>query len=192
MKKLFWPLFTGMFLVLFSVGCDTLSEAFEEAMNPETEITDNPNSPDFRRKYVVHLNSIVRYPRASELEREVAGIDGKTVWINTNQLFSSKQIREAKALPRPGNPDVYDLQFKVDRLGRLQWQIMAGNSTNEPVALVVDGVFFASFYPEPPINEDSYWVTLRVGINPVTAKGIAANAKKNYKNLHPDTSNFFD
>jgi hypothetical protein len=30
-----------------------------------------------------------------------------------------------------------------------------------------------------------------VGINPVTARGIARNAKKNYINLNPDSSNWF-
>lgn len=91
----------------------------------------------------------------------------------------------------PGNPEIFDLQFKVDRFGKLQWQLLSGNHNDEPVALVVDGVYFASFYPEPADDDASSWVTLRVGINPVTARGIARNAKKNYTNLNPDTSSWF-
>ena len=181
----------GLFILLAAGGCEAFKEAWEEAMDPEAETTDNPNSPEFKRKYVVHLNAIVKYPRAGELEREINTFDGKTIWINTNQLFSSKNIRDAKAVARPGNPEIFDLQFKVDRFGTLQWQLLSGNHNDEPVALVVDGVYFASFYPEPADDDASSWVTLRVGINPVTARGIARNAKKNYTNLNPDTSSWF-
>ena len=181
----------GLFILLAAGGCEAFKEAWEEAMDPEAETTDNPNSPEFKRKYVVHLNAIVKYPRASELKREINTFDGKTIWINTNQLFSSKNIRDAKAVARPGNPEIFDLQFKVDRFGKLQWQLLSGNHNDEPVALVVDGVYFASFYPEPADDDASSWVTLRVGINPVTARGIARNAKKNYTNLNPDTSSWF-
>ncbi|MBS1453376.1 hypothetical protein FYJ85_06715 [Victivallaceae bacterium BBE-744-WT-12] len=181
----------GLFILLAAGGCEAFKEAWEEAMDPEAETTDNPNSPEFKRKYVVHLNAIVKYPRAGELEREINTFDGKTIWINTNQLFSSKNIRDAKAVARPGNPEIFDLQFKVDRFGKLQWQLLSGNHNDEPVALVVDGVYFASFYPEPADDDASSWVTLRVGINPVTARGIARNAKKNYTNLNPDTSSWF-
>ena len=181
----------GLLILAATVGCEAFKEAWAEAMDPETEITDDPKSEDYRRKYVIHLNSIVKYPRAGELEREISTFDGKTVWINTNQLFSSKNIRDAKAVSRPGNPDVFDLQFKVDRFGKLQWQLLSGNHSSEPVALVVDGVYFTSFYPEPAENDSADWVTLRVGINPVTARGIARNAKKNYISLNPDSTNWF-
>ena len=114
----------GLFILLAAGGCEAFKEAWEEAMDPEAETTDNPNSPEFKRKYVVHLNAIVKYPRAGELEREINTFDGKTIWINTNQLFSSKNIRDAKAVARPGNPEIFDLQFKVDRFGKLQWQLL--------------------------------------------------------------------
>lgn len=182
---------SGLLILFFSGGCEAFREAWADAMDPETEVTDDPNSEDYRKKYVVHLNAIVKYPRAGELEREISSIDGKTIWINTNQLFSSKNIKDAKAVARPGNPDVFDLQFKVDRFGKLQWQLLSGNHNGDPVALVVDGVYFTSFYPEPAEDDAAQWITLRVGINPVTARGIARNAKKNYTNLNPDSRNWF-
>ena len=172
-------------------GCDTFREAFREAMSGESSRSEDPNSENYQPRYIVGIFSIVKYPRAGELEREINTFDGKTIWINTNQLFSSKNIRDAKAVARPGNPEIFDLQFKVDRFGKLQWQLLSGNHNDEPVALVVDGVYFASFYPEPADDDASSWVTLRVGINPVTARGIARNAKKNYTNLNPDTSSWF-
>ncbi|MDR0932102.1 MAG: hypothetical protein LBM70_03670 [Victivallales bacterium] len=178
-------------LLAMTPGCEAIQEAWEEAMDPDTEITDNPNSTEYKRKYVVHINSIVKHhSRAGELEKEIPTLNGGTVWINTNQLFSSKHIKNAKAVARPGNPNLFDLQFEVDRFGRLQWQLLAGDHVSEQVALVVDGVYFASFYPELVKDDASAWVTLRVGLNAVTARGIARNAKNNYINLNPDVSHW--
>ena len=102
-----------------------------------------------------------------------------------------RNIKRVKAIPRPGNPDLYDLEIKVDRFGRLQWQLLSGNRAGEPVALIVDGVYFVSFYPEQPENDSTYWIFLRVGLDPVTARGIARNAKKNYEILNPGAFSLF-
>lgn len=182
----------GLLAMMLVSGCEALQEAWEEAMDPDAEVTDNPNSTEYRRKYVVHVNAIVRQPRRSgELEREIPTLDGGTVWINTNQLLSSKNIQNARVVSRPGNPDLFDLQFQVDRFGKLQWELLTGNFSAEPVALVVDGVYFGSFYPEPMMEGAGDWVTLRIGLNAVTARGIARNAKKNYINLNPDVMHWF-
>ena len=117
--------------------------------------------------------------------------NSKSIWINTNQNFSSKYIKDAKVLPRPGDPNVCDLQFKLDRLGKLQWQILAGMHIEQQVAFIVDGIYYAGFVPEPPKSEQNNWVTLRVGINPYTAKGIAKFAKKNYTYYNPSTDSWF-
>lgn len=194
MRKKRFAIWAGVALLILVLlpGCEAIQEAWEEAMDPDAEITDNPNSTEYKRKYVVHVNSIVRNPRRSgELEREIPTLDGGTVWINTNQLFSSKNIQDARVVSRPGNPDLFDLQFLVDRFGKLQWQMLSGNYNAEQVALVVDGVYFASFYPEPQMEGSGDWVTLRVGLNGVTARGIARNAKKNYINLNPDVMHWF-
>ena len=182
----------GLLILTLFPGCEALQDAWEEAMDPDAEITDNPNSTEYRTKYVIHVNSIVRHPtRSGELEREIPTLDGGTIWINTNQLFSSKNIQDARVVSRPGNPDLFDLQFLVDRFGKLQWQLLSGNFGAEQVALVVDGVYFASFYPEPQMDGAGDWVTLRVGLNGVTARGIARNAKKNYIHLNPDVMHWF-
>ena len=171
-------------------GCDTFREAFREAMSGESSRSEDPNSENYQPRYIVGIFSIVKYPRASELEKEIQALDGRTVWINTNQNFSSKNIREAKMLSRPGNPDLYDLQFRIDRLGKLQWQVLSARHLDEPVALVIDGVYFGSFYPEAG-EEDADWVTLRVGIDPATARGVVKYSKSNYIYYNPDTKSWF-
>ena len=183
----------ALFILAAGTGCEAFQEAWEEATTyddtPEEVTADESESP--QKKYEIALHAIVKYPRATPNEQDIPTLDGKTIWINKNQLFSSKNIKRVKAVPRPGNPDLYDLEIKVDRFGRLQWQLLSGNRAGEPVALIVDGVYFVSFYPEQPENDSTYWVSLRVGLDPVTARGIARNARENYKILNPGAFSLF-
>ena len=135
----------------------------------------------------------MEYPRASDLEKELALPNGRSVWINTNQNFSSKNLREVRVIPRPGNPDVCDLQFKLDRQGRIQWQLLAGNNREIPVVLVVDSRYAGKFIPQLPSDDGKkdLWVTLRVGVDHYTARGMAKFAKKNYIYYNPDTASWF-
>ena len=92
---------------------------------------------------------------------------------------------------RPGNPELCDLKFKLDRRGIVQWQLLAGRYRDEQVAFVIDGRLLARFVPEMPDEENENWVFLRVGIDHYHAKNIVKYAKKNYIFYNPDSSNFF-
>ena len=190
MKKAFpkflVPLLT-VFLVFGCGGCDILEEALESGSFD----SDNPNSDDYRPRFVVGVFSIVYYPRASELEKPIRDLDGKEIYINANQNFSSKNMRDAKIVVRPGNPELCDLKIKLDRLGKIQWQLLAGRYRDEQVAFVVDGKLLARFVPELPEDENANWVFLRVGIDHFHAKNIVKFAKKNYIHFNPSSSNFF-
>ena len=174
-------------VLFFSCGC----EEFREALEDGGGVYDDPNSENFRPRFVVGVFTIVEYPRASDLEKALPMPNGRTVWINTNQNFSSKYLKDAKIIPRPGDPNVCDLQFKLDRLGKIQWQILSGMHIDKKVAFIVDGICYTTFTPEPPNSKNSSWVTLKVGINPYTAKGIVKFAKKNYLYYNPDTRSWF-
>ncbi len=176
--------------VVFSLcGCDVVMEAMD-AENAKN--ADDPTSDNYQARFVVGVFAIIEYPRASRLERELTTASGEKIWINRNQYFGSNHIKEAKVVPRPGNPDICDLKFRVDRPGRTQWEILAGNHRGEEVVLVVDGRHMANFIPDEPDEDNRNWVTLRVGIDPYTAKGIAKYAKKNYTFYNPDSSSFFN
>ena len=177
-------------LLFFSTGCEEFREALEDGGGNY----DDPTSENFRPRFVVGIFSIVEYPRASDLEKELPRSNGRSVWINTNQNFSSKNLREVRVIPRPGNPDICDLQFKLDRQGKVQWQILAGNNQAQPVVLVVDSRYAGRFVPELPEDSDSreHWVTLRVGVDHYTARGIAKFARKNYVYYNPDTASWFN
>ncbi len=169
-------------------GC----ELFMEAMDPDNAVnTDDPNGENYEARFVVGIFGIVEYPRASRLERELQTASGESIWINRNQYFGSQHIKEARVVARPGNPDVCDLKFRMDRPGKLQWDILVGNHRDQQVVLVVDGRHMTNFIPGEPDENNRNWVTLRVGIDPYTAHGIAKYAKKNYAYYNPDTTSFF-
>ena len=61
-----------LFLALLlagGTGCETLREAFREAMSEDANRSDDPNSEDYKVRYAVGIFEIVRYPRAGELEK---------------------------------------------------------------------------------------------------------------------------
>ena len=190
MKKfmaVFRSVMVAAVLVFGCCGCEIIEEALEAGKLD----TDNPNSDDYRPRFVVGIFSIVKYPRATELERPVQDLDGREIYINGNQNFSSKNLRDAKVVVRPGNPELCDLKFKLDRRGIVQWQLLAGRYRDEQVAFVIDGRLLARFVPEMPDEENENWVFLRVGIDHYHAKNIVKYAKKNYIFYNPDSSNFF-
>lgn len=182
--------FLAIFALLFLTGC----EEFREALQDGAVNYDDPNSEAYRPRFVVGVFSVVEYPRASELERELPMPNGRSVWINTNQNLSSKNLRDVRVIPRPGNPDICDLQFRLDRTGKVQWQLLAGTNRSIPVVLVVDSRYAGKFIPELPAEDGKVdnWVTLRVGIDHYTARGIARFAKKNYVYYNPDTASWFN
>lgn len=177
----------ALFLVFANCGCEILQEALESGALD----TENPNSDDYRPRFVVGIFSIVYYPRATELEKPVRDLQGREIYINTNQNFSSKNLRDAQIVVRPGNPELCDLKLKLDRRGKVQWQLLAGRHRDEQVAFVIDGKLLARFVPELPPDENDNWVFIRVGIDHFHAKNIVKFAKKNYVYYNPDSSNFF-
>ena len=183
-------LLLGGIILVYSCGC----EEFRDAMEAEMEYgsSEKGNSDDFRPRFVLAMCSVVRYPRAQMLEQQV-DCNGQPIWINTNQLFDSKRIRKARAVPRPGNPDVCDLELRLDPLGKNHWQMLVASSRGGAVALMVDKRCVGTFIPEMPnVDGDRFeWVNVRIGVDSYTARGIVRYAGKNYDHFNPEASSFF-
>ena len=110
MKKFLSLILLGVLsaaVVVGSCGCEILEEAWEAGKLD----SDNPNSEDYRPRFVVGIFSIVQYPRATELERPIRDLEGNEVYINANQNFSSRNLKDVKIVVRPGNPELCDLKF---------------------------------------------------------------------------------
>jgi len=173
-----------------SGGCEFIREVMQEDMEYSSE---DPNSDEYNPHFTIGVFSIVRYPRATSLEKEVTLSDGTSVWINTNQHFDSKRIKEAKAVPRPGDPDRCDLKFRLDRTGKSRWQMLVAVSRGEPVALVIDNRYVGNFIPEIPKNDAKLeWVFVRIGIDSYTARGVVKYARKNYTYYNPNAKDWFN
>ena len=190
MKKFLNLILLPLLMAIFSVGISGC-EILEEALEAGALDTDNPHSEDYRPRFVVGIFSIVQYPRATDLEKPIRDLDGREIYINANQNFSSKNLKDVRIVVRPGNPELCDLKLRLDRRGKIQWQLLAGRFRDEQVAFVVDGKLLARFVPELPEDENDAWVFLRVGIDHFHAKNIVKFAKKNYVFFNPDSSNFF-
>ena len=186
MFKKFCLTATVLFSLFFLCGCDVFIEALEDG-----SVSENPMSEDYQPRFKVGVFSIVDYPRATELEQEIEMPNGRKLWININQSFSSKNLRECKVVARPGNPEVCDLKFKLDKRGRTLWEMLAGRHRGEAVVLAVDGRGVGKFIPEFP-NAKSNWVTVRAGIDAYTARGIVKFAKKNYDYYNPNAGVWFE
>lgn len=131
----------------FFCGCEVFKEALEAEM--EYGSSENGTSENFRPRFVMAVCAIVKYPRAMMLEQEVE-FNGGSIYINKNQLFDSKRIREARAVPRLGNPDLCDLELKLDNVGKSHWQMLVASAKGEPVAMMIDQRCVGTFIPEIP------------------------------------------
>lgn len=180
---------TAAVLLLGIAGCEAFSDAWKDAMNPET--SKSSWGEEYKPKFVMTLFQIVDYPRAGDLEAEISTFDGKKVWINTNQFFSSKNIKDIKLLPRADQPDTYDLALQLDERGVRMWTIMAIDFRDKKVAMMIDKYYEGSFSPQPLASEDATWVVIKYPFNQVTAAGLQKFAKKNYEFFNPSPTSFF-
>lgn len=185
-----FKLLCGIVLLFAVSGCEIIRDAIEAEM--EYGVSDRGSSDEFRPRFVIAVCSIVKFPRALWIEQEV-DFKGERLWINKNQLFDSKRVRRARAVPRPGNPDVCDLELMLDATGKNHWQMLVAASRGQAVALMIDQRCVATFVPEMPETEDDRfeWVKLRVGLDSYTARGVVRYAPKNHDHYNPEASNWF-
>lgn len=186
MKKCLILFLTALFCCSFVFcGCEILEEALQESY-----ASDDPTSEDFEPRFVLGVFQIVRYPRAALLEKEITCRDGNKIWINANPLFSSQRIRAARAVPRPGNPDVCDLEIRIDRMGKTQWQLLSDGYRGENLVLMIDSRHVGFFVPENTGYGNAEWIQIKVGMDSYTARGVAKFARKNYSHYNPDASDW--
>ncbi len=168
-------------------GCDEFKEAWEDAMTP----TKSAFGEEYQPKYVMSLYQVVKYPRAGDLEAEISTFDGKKLWINTNQFFSSKQIKDIKLIPRTDRPDCYDLALQLDERGSRIWTMMSLQFRDDPVAMLIDKYFQCTFNPQPLDSDEESWVVIKYPFDQVTAQGLQKYAKQNYKYFNPSATSLF-
>jgi hypothetical protein len=170
MKKLISFCFC-MFVVFFVSSCSEMErKKFEELFKAEL--------PEPKR--IVTINSIVKYPRAKELEKEIMTFTGRKVWINTNSFIHSKAIKDIELVPRDPEGHYYDLKLKLSSHGKLVWLQLSAGFAYEKMGFVVDGLFYRSFLPKPMKKNDDF-VVIEGPFDKYTAQEIKQYAKSNFE-----------
>jgi hypothetical protein len=179
MKKCFILLILSIFVVLS--GCETLDLSWKDIMDADAD-SDFSFGQEYEPKYVLTFHQVVKYPRATLLEKKIATYDGRELWINTNYFLSSKNIKDIKLKKRPSS-GLYDLVLELDRRGRMQWDLLSLNFRGQKMALLIDGVYYRKITPAVIAGEGSY-VVLHGPFDTVTAKGINKYGKDNYEHYN--------
>lgn len=174
-------------LLLVLSGCEQFKEAWADATDPNASSWGKKYEP----KYVMALFQIVKYPRAGELESEITTFDGEKIWINTNQFFSSKHVKEIKLLPRADRPDTYDIALNLDDRGCRIWTILANEFRGKEILMMLDGYYQCRFSPQPLSSEEATWVVIQHPFDEVTARGLEKYAKENYEHFNPSPTRLF-
>jgi hypothetical protein len=131
-------------------------------------------------KRIITINSIVKYPRAKDLEKEIDTFTGRKVWINTNSFIHSKSIEEVELVPRDKEGHFYDLKLKLSNHGKLIWMQLSTGYSFQKLGFVVDGLFYRSFKPVPMKKDDDY-ALIEGPFDKYTAEEIKKYAKTNYE-----------
>lgn len=142
-------------------------------------------------KYVISFHEIIKYPRASEIERPITTLDNKKIYININQFVHSSDIADARLVEIPGTTDYFRIRLKMSRAGIARWHGMSINFKGREVAMLLDGVYLLSMEAELFKDDEDEWVLLDGPFDAVTANGIVKNAPINDKIYNPDPSRIF-
>ena len=136
-------------------------------------------------KNEITINQIVKYPRARKIEREIGTFSGRTIWININSFIHSNVIRKIELIPRSPKNKFFDLKLFMNRRGRLRWMQLSAGFKNEPLAFVIDGIFYRSFIPKPMVgkydnDDNTTYVVIEGPFDKGTAEALVASAPDNF------------
>ena len=136
--------------------------------------------------YIVTLNEIVKYPRAQTMEKRVPTFDGRTIWVKTHPVLSSKSIESVKLVKSTKTPDYYDLSVKLDHHGALVFMKLSNDKAHPPWAFLIDGMYYRSIGFKTPTTENDTQVMIEGPFDSSVAKMIAKYGALNYKYFHAD------
>jgi len=157
-------------LTMFFVAC--------ELMKPQ------PDKPD----YLISINEIIKYPRASQLEKEIPTIAGTTKWISTSPYLFSNCIKKVEILPNEKDKNFCDLKLELNSRGKLLWNQLSADIIYKEMAFVVNDVLYrklTSDMIERDKDKDEV-IILKLKLDPVTAKSIAEFSETNYLYYNPN------
>lgn len=149
------------------------------------ELTEpKPQKPE----YLISINEIIKYPRATQLEKEIPTIAGTTKWINTAPYLFSNCIRMIETIPNENDKNFMDLKLELNSRGKLLWNQLSADIMYKDLGFVVNDVLYRRLNSDMILKdkEKDEIILLKLKLDPVTAKCIADASKSNYKYFNPD------
>ena len=169
--KTFFYLFLCSLVIFAVTGCSEMErKKLQELFKAEL--------PEPKR--VITINSIVKYPRAETLEKEIPTFTGRKVWINTNAFIHSKSIKEIQLVPRDPDGHFYDLKLKLSNHGKLIWMQLSSGFQFQKLGIVIDGLFYRTFTPKPMKEKDEF-ALIEGPFDKYTAEEVKKYAESNFE-----------
>ena len=132
--------------------------------------------------FMLSFHREIAYPRGnlkSELLLHMP--NGKTRTLERYPMMSSHYIIDAAAKPVPGKAGFYRIFLKPDLKGRMMWMQLTAMSRNEPVAIMLDGLYFGELRPRQVSTGNETWVELPLDVDAARAQQIVKFANDNYR-----------
>ena len=88
-------------------------------------------------------------------------------------------------MPNQKRAGFYDLKLFMNRRGRLRWMQLSAGFKNEPLAFVIDGIFYRSFIPRPMVGDydtdaQTTYVVIEGPFDKGTANALVESAPTNF------------
>ena len=155
------------------VGCETLDNFLKPPAKEKLE-------KGAHQRLSIH--QIVKYPRATKLEKALPTIEGdEKVWVNVNYFIDSHNFKDIKLVEVEGKPGMYDFSIELDERGVLKWLQLSNGFFETPLALVCDGKVLKIITIKERSTEETTNVVIRGPFNFVDAKLVEKYAKHNYE-----------
>lgn len=161
-------------LLLVLTSCETFKK------KAKTEDGEEITEP----KWTFTVNEIVRYPRASMLEKEVPSFDGRTVWVQKHYPLSSRNVKSIELIPLPNKPGYYNLKLQVDQRGSRASTVLSNKLTGTSQGALIDNMFYRVVEIEKPTGKDEEFVVLKGPFDEIIAQKLKNFAVPNYKLFH--------
>ncbi len=132
--------------------------------------------------FMLSFHREVNYPRGN-LKSEMTLImpHSQRRVVERYPIMSSHYIVDIAAKPVPGRPGFYRLFLRPDQKGRMMWMQMSVLARNEPVAIMLDGIYFGEFKSLTVTEGTEKWVELPLDVDGARAKQIVKYANDNYR-----------
>ena len=171
----------GLLAVAVLLSGASSCEEFME--NPDKAFED---AADQTPRFVVTIHDVIKYKRAELVEKDVDCFFGGTICVNKNPFIHSRDIQKVEMIPRPGNPDFFDLKLTLTTRGKMLWSALAvARAEKKKLGILIDGMYYREVHPPMLTDVEVETVMLEGPFDPANAKGIVTNAERNYKIFNP-------